>query len=200
VGIQSSSDAGGTETPASAPSDEAELVAGVRRGDERAFAELVRRYMRRAYAVGFRILRHREDAEDLVQETLLVALDRIDTLKAGQPFGPWLFRILINRGLNARAHRAIRAAEPMSETDHMASPAGVDIEQIEIDERFRIALAALPSRQRVIVEMFELEGFTTGEIASALGIASATVRWHLRKARSSLRTTLAPLHRAEETR
>jgi RNA polymerase sigma-70 factor (ECF subfamily) len=180
-----------------APDDEAELVERVRRGEGSAFDTLVTRYMRRAFSVAFRVLGQREDAEDLVQDTFLVVLQRIDTFQPGRAFAPWFFRILVNRGLNARKARALRAVDEIPETASSTGPSpDREAERSELRDRLRTALAALPERQRLIVELFELEGFAGPEIAEILEISAGTVRWHLHEARKALRETLAPYERS----
>jgi RNA polymerase sigma-70 factor (ECF subfamily) len=173
---------------------EARLVEAVRRGDVAAFDGLVRRYLRRAYTVAYRLLEHREDAEDLVQEAFMTALEKIDTFQPGRPLGPWFFRILINRGQNLRAARARRATQPIppDAAAETTSPAHA-AERAELRAWLDDALAQLPERQRLIVQFFEVDGFSGAEIAAMLEIAPATVRWNLHQARKKLRTALVPL-------
>lgn len=175
--------------------EEAALLARVQRGDVAAFDLVVRRYMRRAFAIAYRVLGHREDAEDLVQDAFLTALERIASFDLSRPFGPWFFRIVVNRGLNARKSRAIRRTEAMPlDTLEAAepSPAGM-YDRTEIRERFQAALGGLSQRQRLIVELAEVDGMSGVEIASMLGVSQGTVRWHLHMARRALRKALAPL-------
>ncbi|MEJ7810829.1 MAG: sigma-70 family RNA polymerase sigma factor [Gemmatimonadaceae bacterium] len=185
------------ESPSDAESSASDgaLATRVQRGDAAAFDELVRRYMGRAFAVAYRVLGHREDAEDLVQDAFVAALANIERFDVARPFGPWLFRIIVNRGLNARKARAVRRTEavPPGASAPGASPQG-EAERAEIRDRFEVALAALPERQRVIVRLFELEGFSSLEIAGMLDLSDGTVRWHLHRARRALREALAPLH------
>src|SRR5690349_7949113 len=88
--------------------DEQDLVVRVQRGDKRAFDELARRYARRAFAVAYRILRHTQDAEDLVQDAFVAALGGIGSFDPSRPFAPWFFRIVVNRSLNASSARSTR--------------------------------------------------------------------------------------------
>lgn len=173
--------------------EESALVARVQRGDSTAFDTLMRRYIRRAFTVAYRLLDHREDAEDLVQETFMILLRQIDDFQLGRPFGPWMYRILINRGLNARKARALRRTEVLSDDVRSADMPDRALERAEVRARFRAALEALPPRQRLVVELIELDGFTRGEVADALDISDATVRWHVHDAWRTLRTVLAPL-------
>ncbi len=77
---------------------DAALVARIRAGDRSAFDGLVHAYMRQAFQLAYRVVGHREDAEDLVQEAFLAAYQYLHAYDAGRPFGPWLMRIVLNRG------------------------------------------------------------------------------------------------------
>jgi RNA polymerase sigma-70 factor (ECF subfamily) len=175
--------------------EESALVERVQGGDSAAFDVLVRRYIRRAFTVAFRLLSHREDAEDLVQETFMILLRQIDTFELGRPFGPWMYRVLINRGLNARKARALRRTEMLPDDVVGAERTDLAVERAEVRARFRSALESLPPRQRIVIELIELDGCTRGEVADALGISEATVRWHVHDAWGTLRRILAPLVR-----
>jgi RNA polymerase sigma-70 factor (ECF subfamily) len=183
---------------APAVDDEPALVERLRAGDAAAFETLVGRYMRRAFAVAYRLLGQKEDAEDLVQEAFMAVLQRVDTFQAGRPFAPWFFRILVNRGLNARKARALRAVEEIPETAaHRGPTPEREAERTELRGRLREAMEALPERQRTIVQLFDLEGFAGPEIAEILEISDGTVRWHLHEARKTLKKALAPYARSE---
>jgi RNA polymerase sigma-70 factor, ECF subfamily len=182
------------DADASARVEEAALVERVRAGDAAAFDTLVVRYMPRAFGLAFRLLGQREDAEDLVQDAFLAALERIDSFEAGRPFGPWFFRILVNRGLNARKARSIRQMEEIPATAQSSDDSPYRAaERRELRERLGAALAQLPEKQQTIVRLFELEGFSGAEIAEMLELSPGTVRWHIHQARKALRDALEPL-------
>lgn len=148
--------------------------------------------MRPAFSVAYRILENRTDAQDLVQEAFLTALDRIDTFDTGRPFGPWFYRILWNRGLNAREARSRRQGDPLPDgvSGDGAVPAAA-AGRSELRGRIQRALESLTPRQRDIVKLADLEGFSSGEIAEMLELAAGTVRWHLHEARRALREALS---------
>ena len=176
--------------------EDQELVERVKRGDANAYDALVRRHLARATSIARRLLGNVEDAEDLVQEAFMRALDHLGSFDSTRSFAPWFYKLLINTGLNARKARALRAAEPEQgeAPSRGASPLELT-ERQEIRERFAAALAALPPRQRLVVSMFEVDGLSTTEIAHSLGITAETVRWHNHQARQSLRAALASLRR-----
>jgi len=175
------------------------LAQRVQRGEVAAFDTLVRRHLKRSFAVAYRLLGHPEDAEDLVQDAFMVALQKIDSYDSGRDFGPWFYRILVNRCLNARKARSRRATVgiPSETASDSASPL-METERSELRKQLTRALNDLPDRQRVIVKMFELEGFSSLEIAQVLGISDGTVRWHLHQARRILRSALEPFARRHE--
>jgi RNA polymerase sigma-70 factor (ECF subfamily) len=175
---------------------ERELLTRVRGGERDAFGELVERYLQRAMSLAMRLLHHREDAEDLVQDAFLNALQHIDSFDLGRPFWPWLSRIIVNRGLDIAAARSTRASYALTDevSDSGPSPAET-AERREIRDEFQKTLLQLPERRRLVVQLFEVDGFSVAEIAKLLDSSPATIRWHLHVARRQLRNALAPLRR-----
>jgi RNA polymerase sigma-70 factor (ECF subfamily) len=189
---------GGTGGSTAVQVTDAQLADRVKAGDGAAFDTLVRRHMQRAFGVAMRLLGQQQDAEDLVQDAFLAALEKIDTFDSQRDFAPWFYRILVNRCLNARKSRARRNTVdvPAEAVSGLASPL-VDTERSELRTHLRKALGLLPERQRMIVTMFDVEGFSSPEIAEIMGISDGTVRWHLHQARRVLREALDPFARRQ---
>jgi RNA polymerase sigma-70 factor (ECF subfamily) len=107
---------------------DAELVARVQRGDSDAFDRLARRYAKRAFAVANRMLQNAADAEDIVQDAFIAAVNAIDSFDPGRPFGPWFVRIVVNKSLTAIRSRAAEAkhvrGSELRESDAVAASAG----------------------------------------------------------------------------
>jgi RNA polymerase sigma-70 factor (ECF subfamily) len=180
---------------------DAELVVRVQRGDSDAFDRLARRYARRAFAVANRMLQNAADAEDIVQDSFIAAVNAIDSFDSARPFGPWFVRIVVNKSLTAIRSRAAEAkhvrASELTEGDAVTASGELVSERAEIRDRFRAALQLLPQRQQLVVQLADVEGFTSAEIAAQLEIPSGTVRWLLHQARETLRIALAPLRRPD---
>ena len=184
--------------PEASPSDEraaarerdAALVARVRGGDRSAFDGLVHAYMRQAFQVAYRVVGHREDAEDLVQEAFLAAYQYLDSYDATRPFGPWLMRIVLNRGANLRRSRARRETEPEVDAVSTAPSALDESERAEARVILQRAMAKLSERQRMIVTLFDVDGMSSTEIGELLDLSAGTIRWHLHEARRALRAAL----------
>lgn len=168
-----------------------ELVLRVQDGDADAFDVLVRRYLGRARLVARRLMQDPDDADDLVQDAFLRALDRIATFDVSRAFEPWFTRLLVNLGLDQRRKQKVRRTETYDpETFAGGVSPEQEMERTELKASLGKALEALPDRQRLIVTLFEIDGHSTEEVASMLQVSQVTIRWHLHQARRTLRETL----------
>ena len=168
--------------------DERALVIAAQRGSNEAFAALVRLHQRRAYAVVRAIVLTHEDAEDAVQEGFLHAFRALDRFLPDQPFGAWLYRIMANAALDLVRRRKVRDADELPETVPVLfrDPGEAD----ELRRRLTDALTRLTDRQRSVIVLHDVEGFTHGEIGVMLGIPEGTARSDLHHARKELRRIL----------
>jgi RNA polymerase sigma-70 factor (ECF subfamily) len=173
------------------PVEEREILVRVQNGDPEAFDLLVRRYLPRARLVARRLLPDPDDADDLVQDAFLRALERIATFDVSRAFEPWFTRLLVNLGLDFRRKQAVRRTESH---DPEMFPSGVrpdrEAERSELRSALSQAMEKLPDRQRLIVSLFEVDGHSTEEIAGMLNVSQVTIRWHLHQARRTLREVL----------
>jgi RNA polymerase sigma-70 factor (ECF subfamily) len=178
-------------SPAEGAMSERAIVIAAQRGSNDAFSALVRIHQRRAYAIVRAIVLSHEDAEDAVQEGFLHAHRALDRFRPDQPFGAWLYRIMANAALDLVRRRKVRMAEELPETIPM--PFRDPAESGELRERLQDALTHLTHRQRAVIVMHDVEGFTHGEIGRTLGIPEGTARSDLHHARAALRKLLGNL-------
>ena len=176
---------------------DAALISRVRAGDSSAFDTLVAAYVRPAFQMAYRVVGHREDAEDLLQESFMAAYQYLDSFDVERPFGPWLNRIVLNRGANLRRSRARRQTEPERDAVSTAPSALEESARSEAGVLLTRALATLSARQRMIVTLFDVDGLTSTEIGERLELAPGTVRWHLHEARRILRDALGDYYEEE---
>ena len=172
----------------SARAEERSLVISAQAANNEAFASLVRLHQRRAYAVCRAIVLTHEDAEDAVQDGFLHAYKALARFLPDQPFGAWLFRIMANASLDLVRRRKVRDADELPET--IALPFRDPGEADELRNRLKQALATLGERQRAVIVLHDIEGFTHGEIGGMLGIPEGTARSDLHHARAALRKLL----------
>jgi RNA polymerase sigma-70 factor (ECF subfamily) len=163
-------------------------------GDPDAFGALVERHAGAARRVARAVLDDPHDADDAAQEAFLAAWRSIGRYDPRQPFEPWLVRIVVNEARDLRRRRTVR----MTTSIPLATPAGSpgperDADAALLGDRLRGALAALPERQRLVVMLFDAEGWAHAEIAGLLGLPEGTVRSDLHHGRRALRDALAGL-------
>jgi RNA polymerase sigma-70 factor (ECF subfamily) len=172
-------------------SPERELVIAAQRGEREAFAQLVQMHERRAYAVARAITGSHEDAEDAVQDGFLHAYRALARFRPDQAFGAWLHRIVANAALDIGRRRKVRDTDPLHEG--IAHPFHDPALGGELRQRLLAALRELSQRQRAVIVLHDVEGFTHGEIGQLLGIPEGTARSDLHHARVALRDKLGDL-------
>jgi RNA polymerase sigma-70 factor (ECF subfamily) len=171
------------------------LVLAAQDGDSMAFAGLVRRHQRRAYAVARSIVLTHDDAEDAVQEGFLHAFRALARFRPEQAFGAWLHRIVANAALDIARRKKVRDADELPET--LASPHRDPAEADELRVRLASALETLGERQRSVIVLHDIEGYKHAEIGAVLGIPEGTARSDLHHARAHLRRILGDLRSVE---
>jgi RNA polymerase sigma-70 factor (ECF subfamily) len=176
--------------PALSATETAALVMRAQRGDGRAFADLVRAYLRAAYSVALGVLRRPADAEDVAQEAFVVALEKIGACREPPRFAGWLLSIVRTRALNGLERRRLRdvSADGTVVEGTLEPPPA---ERGEERAQLVAALGALTPVQREVVLLHDLEEWTHAEIADALGLSEGMSRQHLFQARKALRARLA---------
>ncbi len=191
--------------------EDALLVGLVIDGHTDAFDVLVRRHQRRVMAIAYRLLGHAEDASDVAQDAFIRAYRRLGQLSDARRFGPWLSRIVTNLALN---YRRSRGASPTEAWDEMteaaasldATPAGSAGSDFgpggravaaELRQSARVAIEALPEKQRVALVLSSIEGVPQKEIAEILGCSVELVKWNVFQARKTLKNSLSRFLPAE---
>ncbi len=174
---------------------DAALVRRARLGDAKAFEQLVRRHLRVAHSVALAQLSDPADAEDVVQDAFVRALERLDDCRDPARFRSWLLSIVRNRAHNVRAHEARRRGTPLESVGDLASgqDTGRRVEEREFQETLTGALAELTELQRNVFTLYDMEGLDHAEVAERLGISPASSRFNLHVARRALREKLEGL-------
>lgn len=175
------------------PISDAELIAQVLAGRADAFETLVRRHLDAAWTVALARTGSPDDAEDVCQDALLAALERLGDLREPARFAGWLLEIVRNRALNVVRTRGVRDALSL-EAAALAASAGSparDAERAALRQDLVRALDGLTAVQREVVLLHDVEGWRHAEIADRIGLAEGTVRYHLHQARKALQRRLA---------
>lgn len=172
------------------------LMQRVASGDGEAFAEIVKRYTRMLYNVAYRY--DANAAEDLVQETFLRAYQHADTFSGRSKVSSWLYRICVNVCLTAQGKAGATTADidEVNERELQAPVEDLPESAVQRGEAFKAleeGLHSLPSQQRMVFILRELQGLSYGEISDILGINEQAARTNLHRAKRRLQAWLSPL-------
>ncbi len=184
----------------SEPRDDRELVGAALGGEERAFAELVRRHQAGVRRCAARILLDAEEARDIAQLAFIRAWENLARYDPTWSFSTWLYRIASNLAidtLRSRESRERTHAGHLRLVGDAVEPVALGkLSELEVSRIFDELAAVLPPMQRVAFVLREVQGLPTAEVAAALECTEATVRNHVFQARQTLRRELA--HRYPE--
>ena len=185
-----------------------EIVALARGGEETAYRGLVRRYERPLFSLLYRMVRDRELAEDLAQETFVKALNAIESYRPEYKFSSWIFKIANNAAIDHLRRRELDTlsleGSPHAETpeaieatalqigDRQESPLD-EVEARELGGEIEAAIAKLRPEYRSCILLRHVEGRAYEEIAEILGLPLGTVKTYIHRARNELRRELAHL-------
>ncbi len=172
--------------------DEPTLIRAIRAGDPQAARLLVERFHGIVFGLCYRMLNHRQDAEDMTQETFLRALRAIFGFDSGRPIRPWLLEIAANRcrtALSMRTRRP-RLAPVSAALEHVDPRPGVNDPHHLAGELDR-ALNRLRPDYRLVFVLYHEQNLSYEEIARSLGRPVGTVKTWLHRARAELAENLA---------
>ena len=185
-----------------------DIVALARAGEEAAYRELIRRYERPLFSLVYRMVRDRELAEDLSQETFVKALNAIESYRPEFKFSSWIFKIANNAAIDHLRRRELDTlsleGSPQAETpeaieatalqigDRQESPLD-EVAARELGGQIEAAIAELRPEYRSCILLRHVEGRAYEEIAEILNLPLGTVKTYIHRARNELRQALAHL-------
>jgi RNA polymerase sigma-70 factor (ECF subfamily) len=187
---------------------DADVVALAQNGREAAYRELVRRYERPVFSLVFRMVRDRETAEDLAQDTFVKVLNNVERYRPEFKFSSWLFKIANNVAIDHLRKRqldtistdgsrhATTASEVEATSFDVVEPGQNALEQLtsqELGTAIERAVGRLRPMYRSCILLRHVEGRSYEEIAQTLDLPLGTVKTYIHRARHELRKELADL-------
>ena len=190
-----------------------DVVAAARTGDEAAYRELVRRYERPVFSLIYRMVRNRELAEDLSQETFIKVLNALDSYRPEFKFSSWVFKIANNAAIDHLRRRELDTLS-LEGSPHADTPEKLEATALQIGEKAESALDAVANKElggeieqaiaklrpeyRTCILLRHVEGRAYEEIAEILDLPLGTVKTYIHRARNELRIALAHLRESDQ--
>jgi RNA polymerase sigma-70 factor, ECF subfamily len=183
--------------------DDRPLVEAARSGDGRALEELLGRHQRRVYRFSLKLCRRNEDAEDVLQETLLAAARTLKSYRGEASLSTWLYTIARSFCIKKRRRSKFAPAHVVSLASTDALPA-LDVpdpsrtpdealHERELAAALQHAVDALAPGYREVLVLRDMEGLPASEVATVMGLKVEAVKSRLHRARAQVRRELAPL-------
>ena len=185
-----------------------EVVAQARDGREAAYRELIRRYERPVFSLVLRMVRDRQLAEDLSQETFIKALNAIGSYRPEYKFSSWIFKIANNAAIDHLRRRELDTLS-LDGAPHAATPEEIEATALQVGDKGETPLEELEARElgsaieraiaqlrpeyRACILLRHVEGLAYEEIAQSLDLPLGTVKTYIHRARHELRDLLAHL-------
>lgn len=170
---------------------DAVLIERVKKGDTEAYNPLVERYKLPLYKVMYRMVHHRDDAEDLVEEAFIRGFRAIKRFEIGRPFFSWLCKIAVNNAINFLKKERHGKVQPIEFVEHTLTATSGDpvkmTRQKILQERIAASMAQLDADDRTILILRVEQEFSYDEISEILKIPRGTVMSRLARARQRLR-------------
>jgi RNA polymerase sigma-70 factor (ECF subfamily) len=181
---------------------DADLLEEARAGSGPALDALLERHEARLYRFARRLCRHREDAEDVLQESLLAAARGLPRFRGDSSIGTWLYTIARSFCIKKRRRSVFAPAEVSLDTEVSAAATGVAdtsrrpdeaLEASRLEAALEREIARLDRPYREVLLLRDVEGLSSAEVARVTGSSVAAVKTRLHRARARLREALAPL-------
>jgi len=181
--------------------EDVQLVARARSGEERAYRVLLERYERPVFTICLRMVRNRDEAADLAQESFIKVFASLDRYNSAYAFSSWLFKITSNLCIDHLRKRKIHTLAMDAPVDgeqgeiqrQYVSPDMTPEEELVRNEkmgRLETAIAALPEHYRIMLILRHQEDLSYEEIAESLSIPLGTVKARIHRAREMLKGIL----------
>ena len=161
------------------------LIDKCREGDRRSQFEIYKLYYKAMYNICLRIVKNRNDAEDITQEGFISAFSNISTFTGSVTFGAWLKRIVINRSLDFLKKNKLNLISIEEVNISEKDDEELDYKKYEA-KQIKDAITQLPDGYRVVASLYLFEGYDHDEIGEILGITSSASRSQLTRAKKKV--------------
>lgn len=168
-----------------------DVIESCMKGDVRAQYQLYMLYSKAMYNICFRMMRHNEEAEDMLQEAFSDAFRKLNSFRFESSFGAWLKRIVVNTCINHLKKRRVDLIYTEDQKDAVPEDEFVDYGEIKFKvKQIESAMHKLPDGYKIVFSLYLLEGYDHKEISEILGITESTSKSQFLRAKHKIKEIL----------
>ena len=176
--------------------EETEMISRCQQGDQEALKEIFNKYHKKVYRIAYGVVRHREEALDIVQEVFIKLFRSIKNFKGKSHFYTYLYRMVMNTAIDHARKTGKQFISSLDEegsfepSDELEKGPERILLQKELEERVKGAMEKLPAEQRAALIFRDVEGLSYQEMAEAMGCSIGTVMSRLHYGRKRIQELL----------
>ena len=176
--------------------EETEMISRCQQGDQEALKEIFNKYHKKVYRIAYGVVRHREEALDIVQEVFIKLFRSIKNFKGKSHFYTYLYRMVMNTAIDHARKTGKQFISSLDEegsfepSDELEKGPEKILLQKELEERVKGAMEKLPAEQRAALIFRDVEGLSYQEMAEAMGCSIGTVMSRLHYGRKRIQELL----------
>jgi RNA polymerase sigma-70 factor (ECF subfamily) len=176
--------------------EETEMISRCQQGDQEALKEIFDKYHKKVYRIAYGVVRHREEALDIVQEVFIKLFRSIKNFKGKSHFYTYLYRMVMNTAIDHARKTGKQFISSLDEEGSFEPPDELEkgperiLLQKELEERVKRAMEKLPAEQRAALIFRDVEGLSYQEMAEAMGCSIGTVMSRLHYGRKRIQELL----------
>ncbi|SHH49008.1 RNA polymerase sigma factor [Winogradskyella jejuensis] len=168
--------------------NDAYLVKKLQLGDKSALTVLVRKWHKLFCEKSFWLVKDKQVAKDIAQESWVIIIDKIDTLQKPERFKFWAYRIVVNKSMDYL--RSSTNNKTTSYSQNIIDEVDDNSEREQQKKRLLVAIKSLPQQQKIVIQLFYTQSYSLKQISEILDISVGTVKSRLFHAREKLKTIL----------
>lgn len=170
-------------------------------GDSEAFRQLITKYKDMAYSIAMSVIKDEFHAEEIIQDSFIIAYEKLSTFKGDSKFSTWFYRIVINESFKlAKKHKSefVDFVETMPE---ISNEIDIAILNLKLDDQkyfINEALKKISSKESLVLRLFYLDEISIEEISGITGWSSSNIKVILHRARTNLRFILTKIYKLDK--
>ena len=170
-------------------------------GDSEAFRQLITKYKDMAYSIALSVIKDEFHAEEIIQDSFIIAYEKLTTFKGDSKFSTWFYRIVINESFKLAKKHKTEFVDFVETTPEISDEINIAILNLKIDDQkyfINEALKKISSKESLVLRLFYLDENSIEEISGITGWSSSNIKVILHRARTNLKFILTKIYKLDK--